>query len=586
MKAELKRYLKKYRFRILAAVVSAVLSCVFSVLQPWLLGEITTGIFEGIMAKLNGTGAIDPGAIAGVLRALVCCALLSSLSLSFSAFLTSFVSAALTYAVRDDVSKKLFRLPLSYFEKNHIGEIQSRVTSDVDDFGENFCQGMMQLLSGIIGVTGIVVMLLRISAVMTGAAALLLLVSGIVIKLLSRRAQKHTSAYQEAAAQANGYAEEMYSGRSLLRVFGREGAAAKKYKAYSASLYEETWRADFYSGLMRAVMQTAQTAGYVLTVLLGGAFALREGLAIGEIQAFFHYIKKAEYPAQQLARSAGMVQLAQAAWLRIREFLSEGEEPAGMLPEKETVMAAAAQEKTATYETKEQAAGTQAENMRRGEVRLEHVTFAYQGERPVLSDFSAFVPAGTRVAITGCTGAGKTTIVKLLMRFYDVQSGAVYVNGRDVREYERRQLRACFGMVLQEVWLFEGSILDNIRYGRPDATAGEVQAAAEIVGADEFIRRLPNGYDTVPGENGGCLSQGQKQLLTIARAFLTDPEILILDEATSFVDTVTEQKIHSALEVLMRGRTCFIIAHRPGTIRSADMVIPLEPSGAAKLKSI
>lgn len=548
-------YLKKYGLRFAAALTCGILSCVLLAFGPQLLGDITTYIFSGILAKLNGTGAMDLEAIAGILRLLAGIYFTAFVFLAICGWILEGVSADFACRLREDSLKKLHTLPLSYFETQSVGELQNCVASDSEIVGRSAGHGIFQFVTGISSIAGIVIMMVRISALLAVTVGILLAFSAVLMYLVSRKFQIYANRRQEAKAAANGYAEEIYSGRSLLQIFGREEAVAEMYSVYNERQREAAWQADFAAGLMSVVMQAGSMAGYVVAVLVGGIYALHGNLSVGDIQAFVHYIRNTERPVKQVAQAFREVRCACAAWGRLKELLEAESEPEAETKTKGKTEAAA------------------------GEVRFEHVTFSYGDKEPVLADFSAVIAPGTYTAITGCTGAGKTTIVKLLMRFYDVQSGAIYIDGKDIREYDCRTLRAKFGMVLQEVWLFRGSILENIRYGKPEASEEEVRLAATRAGADDFIRFLPEGYETVVGEDGYQLSDGQKQLLTIARAILGKPEILILDEATSSVDTRTEQKIHEALTTLMQGRTCFVIAHRPGTIREAQQVIHIGKNG-------
>lgn len=564
-------YLKKYTLHLLLVLVFSVCACGLMVLGPQLLGNATTEIFNGIMAKLNGTGFMDFEAVSGIMRLLTVFYLLSAVLMAAAGWMTSWISADLAFRLREDTVKKVHALPLPYFEENSVGDILNCITADVDTVGENISRSILQLASGAATAAGIAVMMMRISLLLTVILSLIILAAGFLIWLLSRKGKNYKKQQQEMSAGIAGYAEEAYSGRSLLKVFGRENAALDQCRKYSSQLYGISWRAEFYSDLMNAIMQSAAAAGYVAAVLAGGMIAFHGQLPVGDIQAFIHYIRNMGYPVRQISQSAGMMQSASAAWQRIRAVLSEKEESDSVLPE-------ALYEKAGNASESPEALYEKAGNMlqKKGAVRFEHVTFGYGKGEPVLTDFTADILPGQRVAITGCTGIGKTTMVKLLMRFYDVQEGAIYVDGADVRAYDRSQLRSKFGIVLQDAWLFHGTVLDNIRYGRMDAAKEEVFEAAEAAAADEFIRRLPKGYDTVISGETCSLSQGEKQQLTIARAILAKPEILILDEPTSAVDTLTEQRIREGIDKVMKGKTCFIIAHRTQTIDGADMVLHME----------
>lgn len=560
MRVRLRDYLKNYTRNFLCVFLLTAGGCILMVQGPQLLGNVTTEIFEGIMAKLNGTGSMDFSAISEILKLLAAFYLISSAMMAAGGWIMAGIPADLAMRLREALAKKQNALPLPYFEENAVGDILGCLTSDVDTIGENISQSVQHLISGTVTVTGIAVMILRISLPLALVLALIILAAGFLIWFLSLKTRKYKKELQDVSALAKGFVEEAYSMRSLLRVFGREKAASEKYRRYSRKIYDVSWRAEFCSDFMNVVMQGAAASGYIAVVFLGGAVALQGRLRVGDIQALIHYIRNMGQPVRQISQSVGMLQGAAVSWHRIQSFLSQKEEDTAVLPEQDTAPASDV---------------SGAAPQKSGAVRFEHITFWYKDKEPVFTDFTADIPPGSRVAVTGCTGIGKTTLVKLLMRFYDVQKGVIYVDGADVRSYDREQLRAKFGVVLQEPWLFHGTVLDNIRYGRMGATSEEVQEASKAAAADEFIQRLPQGYDTVIGEDGCHLSQGEKQQLTIARTILLKPEILILDEAASFVDTVTEQRIREGLDMAVRGRTCFIIAHRPQTIQGADMELPI-----------
>ncbi|MDO4345618.1 MAG: ABC transporter ATP-binding protein [Eubacteriales bacterium] len=586
MRVRLWDYLKRYMRSFLLALVFSVCACALMVLSPQLLGNVTTEIFRGIMAKLNGTGSMDFEAITEILKLLAGLYLLSSVMMGAAGWLMARISTDLTFRLREAVDKKLNVLPLSYFEERSVGDILSCITADVNSLGENISQSVLHLVSGTATVIGIAVMMMRISILLAAMLALIVLVAGLLTWLLSFQVKKYKKRKQELSAMASGYAEEIYSGRSLLKAFGQEEAALARFGKCSRQLYDISWRAEFYSDFMNVVMQSAAAAGYVAAVFLGGRIALQGQFSVGDIQAFIHYIRNIGQPVRQISQSAGMIQGAAASWQRIQAVLSEAEEDDSSLPteaqqgkaEHAPIPPEVWQGRTEHAPIPPEVQQGKAEHApeKPGAVRFSHVTFGYKNQPPVLVDFSADILPGQKVAVVGCTGIGKTTMVKLLMRFYDVREGAVYVDGVDVRSYDRMQLRSKFGVVLQDAWLFHGTVLDNIRYGRMDATREEVYEAARAARADAFIKRLPQGYDTMISEEKCSLSQGEKQQLTIARAILTKPEILILDEPSSAVDTLTEQRIREEIGKVMEGRTCFIIAHRPQTISGADVVLHME----------
>ncbi len=552
-------YLKKYVPRFLLLLVCTAAAAGFAAVGPFLLGNVTTLIFDGIMSKLNGTGRMDFDAIARILGLLLALYGISALFAAVGGWLASGISAGLTHRLRCTAAEKLHVLPLHCYEEHTAGEMMTYLTEDAQTIGHNVGQGLWQLASAVLTIVGILGMMLFISPVLAGCAVLILPPSWAALGLMARRAGRYADGCRELQAETDGRTEEYFTGRAAVRAFGREKDVADAFRQMGERLYQTAWKADFYSGAMALVMQLFGNVGYVLTALLGGMLAFGGELQVGGIQAFIHYIRNLGYPIQQTAQAAGMLQSARVAWGRLRELLEEAEE--GALD-------------TGSREPKAQAEGGEAVGSQ-GEIRFEQVSFGY-GRELVLQDFSAVIAPGQKAAIVGASGVGKTTLVKLLLRFYDVPKGAVYVDGREVQAYSLPELRSRFGVVMQDVWLFRGTIADNIRYGRPEASMEEVRQAACAASADSFISRLPDGYETVIDEETGGLSRGQKQLLTIARAFLTNPEILILDEATSSVDAGTEREIQRAMQTLMKGRTCLIIAHRASTIRGADLVLRVE----------
>ncbi len=546
-------YLKKYRLKLCLILILAGAGTACTVAGPQILGNVTTEVFQGIMAKLNGTGGMDFGVIARILLLLFGLYLAGTCFTFLAGWMMAGISERLTCELRNAASEKLHVLPIRYYETKTAGEILTRVTADIDTFGKHIGQSVYPLLNAAAMILGIVFMMLRISVPLTAFAAAVFPASVLVLRLLSPKAGNYLKTEQEAFGKMSSQVEEIYSSHTVVRVLGGEKEAFGQFCKESEALYEASWRAGCYSEAMMLLTQLAGNLGYVLTALFGGWFAFSGAMQVGDIQAFIHYIRNISQPVQQISQAAGMLQAASAAWERIDAFLGEPEEEADSGIEKE-----------------EQSFGE------RGLVRFAHVSFGYSERHMVLKEFNAEIRPGQQAAIVGRTGAGKTTLMKLLLRFYDVEKGAVYVDGRDVREYDRSRLRKKFAVVMQDTWLFHGTVMDNIRYGRPGATAGEVQAAAAAASADAFIRQLPQGYETVIDEETASLSKGQKQLLTIARAILMDPEILILDEATSSVDAETERQVQYAMEKLMKGRTCLIIAHRLSTIRSADLILKIE----------
>ena len=545
------QYIGRYKFAVLAVLVFAVGSTVFTVVGPKILGKATTAIFEGLTGKLTGSGSIDFERIGQILLILLVLYLVSMLLSFIQGWIMSGVAQKITYRMRKELSEKISRMPLGYFESKTHGEILSRITNDVDTLGQSLNQSVTQLITSITTMVGVLIMMLTISPVMTLIALLILPVSMVFVMQIVKHSQKYFTKQQEYLGKVNGQVEENYGGHNVVVAFNREKAVMEQFNETNAQLYESAWKSQFLSGMMMPIMQFVGNLGYVAVVLVGGVLTAKNRIEVGDIQSFIQYVRQFTQPVNQLAQVSNMLQSMAAAAERVFEFLGEEEEDQG-----DSVPVAA-------------------EDLK-GSVTFEHVKFGYNPERVIIQDFSAEIEPGQKVAIVGPTGAGKTTIVKLLMRFYDVNEGWILVDGHNIREFERIKLREAFGMVLQDTWLFKGTIMENIRYGRLDATDEEVIAAAKAAYAHRFIQTLPGGYQMELNEESSNVSQGQKQLLTIARAILADNRILILDEATSSVDTRTEQLIQRAMDNLMRGRTSFVIAHRLSTIRDADRILVMK----------
>ena len=542
------RYMGNYKFAVLMVCVFAACSTVFNVIGPKILGNATTELYKGLVAKYMGTGGIDFGKIGQILITVLVIYGISALCGFIQHFTMSTVVQKICYRMRREISEKINRMPMKYFEKRTVGEVLSRITNDVDTLGQGMNQSITTFISSIATLIGVIYMMLTISPLMTGITILILPISLILIMLVVGKSQKYFIAQQRQLGEINGQVEETYSGLNVVQAYNREEAVLDTFDKTNESLYESGRKSQFLSGLMQPLMNFVGNLGYVAVVISGAILAIRGTIQVGDIQAFMNYVRNFTQPITQLAQVSNMMQSMAAAAERVFEFLAEEEEVADL-------------EDPASIEHI------------KGEVRFQHVKFGYDPGRTVIHDWSCDVKPGQTVAIVGPTGAGKTTMVKLLMRFYDVDSGKITLDGVDIRDYDRGNLRKCFGMVLQDTWLFKGSIMENIRYGRQDATDAEVIAAAKAAHADKFIRTLPDGYNMELNEDASNVSQGQKQLLTIARAILADSPVLILDEATSSVDTRTEQLIQSAMDRLMEGRTCFVIAHRLSTIRNADQIL-------------
>ncbi|MDY2595357.1 MAG: ABC transporter ATP-binding protein, partial [Oliverpabstia sp.] len=545
------RYMSRYKFRILIMMIFAVASTVFSIVGPKILGKATTELFTGLVAKVQGTGSIDFTKITRILLFLLCIYLCSALFSFIQGFVMSGIANDVSYNLRKEISKKINRLPLKYFESRTTGEVLSRVTNDVDTLQQSLNQSITQMITSVTTLIGVFIMMLSINVWMTLCALLILPVSMTIMGQVMKRSQKYFQQQQRYLGEVNGQIEEVYGGHNIVKVFNKEDDVIAQFEETNKKLYDSAWKSQTFSGIMMPVMQFVGNVGYVMVALLGGVFVIRGSIQVGDIQSFFQYIRNFTQPVQQIAQVTNILQMAAAASERVFEFLEEEEED----------------------QTVEHPVHT--ENLK-GNVQFEHVSFGYQPDKIIVNDFSADIKDGQKIAIVGPTGAGKTTMVKLLMRYYDINSGSIKIDGHDVKDFNRSELRKMFGMVLQETWLFNGTIMENIRYGRLDATDEEVIAAAKAAHIHKFIMSQPGGYNMVLNEETSNVSQGQKQLLTIARAILADNQILILDEATSSVDTRTEERIQKAMDNLMRGRTSFVIAHRLSTIRDADLILVMK----------
>lgn len=543
-------YIGRYKIAIVLVMICAVAGTVFNIVGPKVLSKATTEIFNGLVSKVSGGAGIDFHKIGTILLILLALYCVSALFSFIQGFIMSGISQKLSFRMRKEISEKINRMPLAYFESKTVGEVLSRITNDVDTFGMSLNQSITTLITSVTTLIGVFIMMMTISPLMTLIALVILPISAFLISVVVKHSQKYFKAQQEYLGEINGTIEESYSGHTIIKAFNRENKVNEDFQATNAKLYSSAWRSQFLSGLMQPIMTFVGNLGYVAVAVSGSMLAVSGAITVGDIQAFIQYVKSFTQPITQIAQVFNMLQSMAAAAERIFEFLDEEEEPVTENP-------------------------VRLENIR-GEVDFEHVKFGYNPEKPVIHDFNCHVEPGSMVAIVGPTGAGKTTMVKLLMRFYDVNSGCIKVDGENVKEFERRNLREAFGMVLQDTWLFKGTIMENIRYGRLDATDEEVIAAAKAANADHFIRTLPGGYDMELNEETSNVSQGQKQLLTIARAILADNRIMILDEATSSVDTRTEQHIQDAMATLMKGRTSFVIAHRLSTIRDADVILVMK----------
>ena len=548
---KLMAYLGKYTYAIIAVFIFAIGSVAFSVIGPKVLGKATTEIFNGLIGKISGGDGINFDRIKIILLTLVGLYLVSAILSFIQGFIMSGISQKLAYNLRDELSKKINRLPMSYFDKTTNGEVLSRFTNDIDTLAQSLNQSLTQIITAVTTLVGVFIMMLTISGVMTVAALVIIPIGMFVISMIIKRSQKFFAQQQAFLGNVNGQVEELYGGHLVVQAFNGQGDAIEKFDKTNEKLYQSAWKSQFLSGLMQPLMSFIGNLGYVLISILGGFLVIKNYIEVGDIQSFIQYVRQFNQPLNQIAQISNQLQATAASAERIFAFLAEEEEP---VTENDSV-------KVTRHD---------------GEVIFDHVRFGYDENKVIIKDFNAKVKPGQKIAIVGPTGAGKTTIIKLLMRFYDVNSGAIYVDGKNIKDYNRQELRSHFGMVLQDTWLFSGSIKDNIKYGKLDATDEQVKQAAKAAHVDHFIKTLPSGYDMVLNEEASNVSQGQKQLLTIARAILADPEILILDEATSSVDTRTEVLIQKAMDNLMENRTSFIIAHRLSTIRNADLILVMK----------
>ena len=545
----LERYLSEYKLTILIVIIFAIASTVFTIVGPKILGKATTRLFEGVMGQIAGTGTgIDFEYIGNILLTMVGLYLLAAVFSYIQGWLMSGVSMKITYRFRRDISQKINRMPLKYFDGTNHGEVLSRITNDVDTISQTLNQSLTQIITSVTTLIGVLIMMFSINWLMTLVALGIVPLSLVIIGLVINKSQKYFKQQQDYLGHVNGHVEEMYGGHVVMKAFNGEAKSVAKFDQINNTLYGSAWKSQFLSGMMMPVMTFVGNLGYVAVCILGGWLATRNAITIGDIQAFIQYVRSFTQPITQISNISNVLQQTAASAERVFEFMSEPEEiPETTNPVKLPSVA--------------------------GQVEFEDVRFGYSPEKIIIKDFSACVMPGQKIAIVGPTGAGKTTMVKLLMRFYDVNSGAILVDGHDIRDFTRADLRHMFAMVLQDTWLFNGTIMENIRYGRASATDAEVISAAKAAHVDHFVRTLPDGYQMVLNEEASNVSQGQMQLLTIARAILADPTILILDEATSSVDTLTEILIQRAMDTLMKNRTSFIIAHRLSTIRDADMIL-------------
>ena len=548
---KLMTYIGKYKFAVATVIVFAIGSTIFSIIGPKILSKATTELFNGLVAKIKGTGGIDFDKIGKILLILLTMYLVSAVFSFIQGWIMTGVTQKLCFRFRKEISEKIDRMPMKYFESRTVGEVLSRITNDVDTLGQSLNQSVTILITSVTTIIGVLIMMLTISPLMTLIAFVILPISALLISLVIKHSQKYFFTQQEYLGKINGQVEEVFSGQNVIKVFNREGVVKKTFEEDNDVLYQSAWKSQFFSGMMQPIMMFVGNLGYVAVAISGSMLAIKGTIEVGDIQAFIQYVRSFTQPITQVAQVSNMLQSMAAATERVFEFLEEKEE-----------------DQFAENPVHD-------ENLQ-GSVTFEHVKFGYDEDKIIIHDFNSQISPGQTVAIVGPTGAGKTTMVKLLMRFYDVNEGAIKVDGYDIRDFNRSELRENFGMVLQDTWLFKGTIMENIRYGRLDATDEEVIEAAKAAHAHHFISTLPGGYQMELNEEASNVSQGQKQLLTIARAILADNRILILDEATSSVDTRTEARIQKAMNNLMKGRTSFVIAHRLSTIKDADLILVMK----------